>query len=124
MSQRTTTVSQYAALAATTGPQECIDEYRAIYARRRGVLLEGLRQLGLYCPEPLGAFYIFAESGETGMPALELCYRLLSQAHVLIFPGDAFGTKWTNWMRISYLQDESILRQALARMARVLDHGV
>ena len=121
VSRRTTTVSQYAALAALTGPQDCLAEYHAIYSRRRELLLNGFRRLGFDCPEPLGAFYVFANAATTGIPALELCYRLLNEAHVLIFPGNAFGEQWTNWLRISYLQDESILREALARIARVLE---
>ena len=120
VSRRTTTVSQYAALAALTGPQDCLAEYHAIYSRRRELLLNGFRRLGFDCPEPLGAFYVFANAATTGIPALELCYRLLNEGHVLIFPGNAFGEQWTNWLRISYLQDESILREALARITRVL----
>ena len=120
VSRRTTTVSQYAALAALTGPQDCLAEYHAIYSRRRKLLLNGFRRLGFDCPEPLGAFYVFANAATTGIPALELCYRLLNEGHVLIFPGNAFGEQWTNWLRISYLQDESILREALARITRVL----
>jgi aspartate/methionine/tyrosine aminotransferase len=120
LSRRTTTVSQYAALAALTGPQDFLEEYHAIYSRRRVTLLTGLKELGFYCREPLGAFFIFANAAATGMSALDLCYRLLNEGHVLIFPGNSFGEKWTDWMRISYLQEESILREALARIARVL----
>ncbi len=123
VSRRTTTVSQYAALAALTGPQDCLDQYHAIYSRRRQLLLNGFRRLGFDCPEPLGAFYIFANAVTTGMPALELCYRLLNEGHVLIFPGNSFGEQWTNWLRVSYLQDESILQEALARIARVLEQN-
>jgi aminotransferase len=120
VSRRTTTVSQYAALAALTGPQDCLQEYHAIYSRRRDVLLSGLRKLGFYCSEPMGGFFIFANAANTGMPALELCYRLLNDGQVLIFPGNSFGAEWGDWLRISYLQDESILRTALGRIARVL----
>jgi aspartate/methionine/tyrosine aminotransferase len=120
VSRRTPTVSQYAALAALNGPQDFLEGYHAIYSRRRAILLNGLRQLGFYCAEPLGAFFIFVNAAATGMPALELCYRLLNEGHVLIFPGDSFGEKWTDWLRVSYLQDESALQEALARIARVL----
>lgn len=117
----TTTVSQYAALAAITGPQNCIDEYRAIYNRRRTIMLAGLRKIGLICSEPLGAFYIYANIAPLGIPALELCYLLLKEAHVLIFPGTAFGEKWTSWLRISFLQSEELLKEALNRIGQVLN---
>ncbi len=123
LSRRTTTVSQYAALAALSGPQDCVAEYHEIFSRRRQILLDGLRALGLECPEPRGAFYIFANAASIGLSALELSYRLLNEAHVLIFPGDSFGEKWTDWMRISYLQNESALQEALGRMERVLRPG-
>lgn len=120
VSRRTTTVSQYAALAALTGPQNCLDEYREIYSRRRELLLKGFRRLRFDCPDPLGAFYIFANAASSGLPALELCYRLLNEGHVLIFPGNSFGEQWTNWLRISYLQEDSKLQDALERIGRVL----
>ena len=57
------------------------------------------------------------------MSALEFCYRLLNEGHVLIFPGNPFGEKWTDWLRVSYLQDESALQEVLARITRVLGQG-
>lgn len=73
VSRRTTTVSQYVAFAAVTGPQDCVEEYHVIYCRRRDILLNGLRRLGFYCGEPLGDFFIFVNAATMGMPALEFC---------------------------------------------------
>lgn len=123
-SDRTAAVSQYAALAAMTGPQDAVDEFYAIYARRRALMLDGLRRLGFECSEPLGAFYIYANAAATGLSAFELSYLLLREAHVLIFPGTAFGERWIDWLRVSLLQPEHVLEEALERIGRVLRrHG-
>lgn len=123
-SARTAAVSQYAALAAITGPQDCVAEAHAIYTRRRELMLAGLRRMGFGYAEPLGAFYVYANAASTGRSAFELSYLLLKEGHVLIFPGTAFGEKWVNWLRISLLQPEEVLSEAIARMERVLArHG-
>jgi aminotransferase len=118
------TVSQYAALAALTGPQDVVAEYYDIYARRRQVMMDGLRELGFSFSEPRGAFFIYTNAASSGFPAFELSYLLLKEGHVLIFPGTAFGDRWVDWLRISLLQPEDQLREALERMAAVLSrHG-
>jgi aspartate/methionine/tyrosine aminotransferase len=114
-------VSQYAALAALTGPQDVLEEYFAIYSRRRQVMLDALDALGLTYGAPQGGYFIYTNVSSTGLGAFELCYLLLKEGHVLIFPGTAFGEKWIDWLRISYLQPEETLREALARMKTVLD---
>jgi aminotransferase len=121
VSSRTATVSQYAALAAISGPQDCVAEFHAVYTRRRALMIDGLRKLGFTMGEPLGAFYIYANAASTGMSAFELSYLLLREGHVLIFPGTAFGDKWVDWLRISLLQPEEVLEEALRRMAGVLE---
>ncbi len=114
------TVSQYAALAAITGPQDVVTEYFGIYARRRQLMMDGLRELGFSFSEPRGAFFIYTNAASCGIPAFELSYLLLKEGHVLIFPGTAFGEKWVDWLRISLLQPEDKLREALDRMTTVL----
>jgi aminotransferase len=116
----TSTVSQYAALAAITGPQDVIDEYYAVYDRRRRLLMEGLTRLGLTYTEPQGGFFVYTNAASSGLSAFELSYLLLKEGHVLIFPGTAFGEKWSDWLRISYLQTEEKLEEALARMGVIL----
>jgi aminotransferase len=113
-------VSQYAALAAITGPQDVVAEYFNTYARRRRVMMNGLRKLGFTFSEPRGAFFVYTNAASSGIPAFELSYLLLKEGHVLIFPGTAFGEKWVDWLRISLLQPEDKLREALDRMATVL----
>jgi aminotransferase len=116
----TSTVSQYAALAAATGPQAIVAEYYDIYQRRRQLMMDGLSALGFTYTEPQGAFFIYTNATSSGLSAFELSYLLLKEAHVLIFPGTAFGEKWTDWLRISLLEPEDLLREALVRMEIVL----
>jgi aminotransferase len=84
-------------------------------------MLDGLTALGFSYSEPLGAFYVYANAASTGISAFELSYLLLREAQVLIFPGTSFGAKWVDWLRISLLQPEDVLQEALRRMAGVLE---
>ncbi len=113
-------VSQWAGLAAITGPQDCVAEYLDIYTQRRAALLEGLRQMGFAFGEPRGGLFVWADCSTTGIHAAELSYLLLKEARVLIFPGTAFGEKWRDYVRITMLEDLSTLREAVGRMLPVV----
>jgi aspartate/methionine/tyrosine aminotransferase len=113
-------VAQWAALAAATGPQDVVDEYRAIYDARRKMMMKGLAELGFSYGDPQGAFFVYTDASSSGIPAFELSYLLLREGHVLIFPGTAFGDKWVDWLRISLLQPQDQLAEAVERMAGVL----
>ena len=115
------TVSQWAGLAAITGPQDCVAEYLKIYTDRRAVLLGGLTSMGLAYGEPRGGLFVWADSSSTGMHATELSYLLLKEGRVLIFPGTAFGEKWREYVRITLLEPVEVLREAVERMLPVLE---
>jgi aspartate/methionine/tyrosine aminotransferase len=117
----TAAVSQYAALAALSGSQQCVSDFYRTYNRRREAMMRGLRDLGFDFGEPLGAFYVFTDVSSVGLSALEFSYLLLKEAHVLIFPGTAFGERWSDWMRISLLQPVDVIEEALRRIAGVLE---
>ena len=114
------TVSQWAGLAAMTGPQDCVGEYLAIYTERRRVLLDGLDQVGFAYGEPRGGLFVWADSSSTGIHAAELSYLLLQEGRVLIFPGTAFGEKWREYVRITMLEPIETLREAVGRMLPVI----
>lgn len=120
-SRATSVVSQWAAAAALNGPQDCVEEYRAIYDERRRVLMAGLDRMGFVYGRPKGAFYVFPNASSVGIPAEELSYRFLEDGHVLVFPGNSFGDAWGQHLRISFLSPKERLQEATARMARVLD---
>lgn len=116
----TSVVSQWAALAALTGPQDCIDEFRAVYDERRRVLMAGLDEMGFVYGRPKGAFYLFPDASSTGLSAEELCQLLLEKGRVLIFPGNAFGESGSRYLRITFLAPKEQLQTALERMKRTL----
>ena len=115
------TLSQHAALAAARSDDTCVRDSRAIYMQRRDLLGAGLSQLGLHYGDPRGGFFFWADSSGTGLRALELSYLMLMHAHVLIFPGTAFGSAWSDYLRITTLQPTSVLEEAIARMKPVME---
>jgi aminotransferase len=113
------TLSQHAALAAALSDDACVRDFRRIYAERKDVMAAGLTALGLQYGEPRGGFFFWADSSTTGISALELCYLILKEAKVLIFPGTAFGEAWVDYLRITTLQPVDVLAEAIARVKPV-----
>ncbi|CAN5755838.1 pyridoxal phosphate-dependent aminotransferase [soil metagenome] len=114
------TVSQWAAVAALEGPQDAVREMRDLYAHRRRVLMDGLREMGFSFGSSQGAFYIWVDISSTGMDAMQLSYFWLREAGVMVFPGSGFGEKWSDYMRFTLLQPDDKMLQALERMDNVL----
>jgi aspartate/methionine/tyrosine aminotransferase len=110
-------VSQHAALAALTGPQDCVEEMRRIYDERRQVMCAALDAMGLGYGRPAGAFYVYTNVSTTGLRASEFCLRLLEDARVMMFPGTLFGDPNDDHVRISLLQPRARIEEACARMA-------
>lgn len=114
------TVSQWAAVAALNGPQDCVEQMRQIYAERRALLMSALDDMGFSYGTPHGALYIWANTASTGIQATQLSYLFLDKAGVLIFPGTGFGDNWGNYMRMTLLQPKEVLEQAVERMRSAL----
>lgn len=122
-----TSIAQWAAVEALTGPQEPVAQMVAEFVKRREYLVERLRALpGVECAMPEGAFYAFprvtAAFGKTyGDRKIEnsadLCQLLLEEAHVSIVPGSAFGAE--GFVRISYATSMANLEKGLDRIERV-----
>lgn len=114
------TVSQWAGLAAISGPQQAVREFHAIYSERRALVTSSLREMGLNYSDPRGAFFAWTNSSSTGIQATELAYLLLSEGRILIFPGNAFGEAWGGYLRISFLQSTALLQEAMERMRPII----
>ena len=115
------TPSQYAALAALTGPQDAVAEMRTAFDRRRKVVVEGLNALpGVSCVVPKGAFYAFPNIRETGWKAKKLASALLEDTGVATIGGPDFGTLGEGYIRLSYANSEDNIRRALERMQAFL----
>ena len=116
LSINASTPSQFAALAALTGPQDSVDAMLEAYGERRAYLMDALSALGFTYGHPGGAFYLYTNVSRSGMPASEFCVELLRETGVMVFPGTLFGDEDDRYIRISFLQPVELLREAVARI--------
>ncbi|HZH35359.1 MAG TPA: aminotransferase class I/II-fold pyridoxal phosphate-dependent enzyme [Pyrinomonadaceae bacterium] len=114
------TISQYAALAALEIGEEFVQKMVAEYDRRRKLVVSALKEMGLACYEPKGAFYAFPCIEKTGLSANEFTERLLMEEKVAVVPGSAFGAGGENHIRIAYCKSYEQIEIALERMQRFL----
>jgi aminotransferase len=113
-------VSQLAAVEALSAPDDEVDAMVADYDRRRRVFVKGLRETGLDCPEPGGAFYAFPSIRSSGMDSETFAERLLHAEHVAVVPGNVFGPSGEGHIRCSYATALPLLEEALVRIERFL----
>lgn len=120
-------ISQYAALAALNGPQDYIHTSRAVFERRRDLVVAGLNECpGIVCPKPEGAFYVYpsirdligktSASGRRIDNDEDFASALLDETGVAVVFGAAFGL--SPHFRISYATSDEILTDAVARIRR------
>ncbi|MHA3977038.1 pyridoxal phosphate-dependent aminotransferase [Halovulum sp. GXIMD14794] len=121
LSINTCTVSQFAAIAALTGPQDDMERMYEDYSARRTYLTEALDKMGLSYGAPGGAFYIYTNISATGMKGKPFCEALLRETGVMVFPGDMFGEPDSDFIRISYLQPLDLIREAVRRIAGFIE---
>ena len=114
------TTSQYAAIEALKEGDRDIETMRADYDRRRRFLVHGLREAGLECYEPKGAFYVFPCIKSTGMTSDEFCEKFLLAERVAAIPGSAFGPGGEGFVRMCYATSMDDLNEALVRLKRFL----
>ena len=112
------TTSQYAAVEALRNGDRDVEEMREAYDQRRRFLVKALRDMGLDCYEPQGAFYVFPCIKKFGMSSDTYALRLLEQEKVAVVPGTAFGDCGEGYLRISYAYSLQDLKRALERMGR------
>jgi aminotransferase len=115
------TLSQYAAIEALkegfSDGFAAVEEMREDYDKRRRFTLYSLRDLGLHCFEPQGAFYAFPSVKNMSMDGEAFANGLLKENKVAVVPGSAFGTFGENNVRISYATSMTQLSEAFDRMA-------
>lgn len=114
-------VAQHAALAALTGSYAAVEMMRDTYSKRRKIVLDGLAAMGIPAGNPQGGQFVFADISHTGYNSIELAKHILTSEHVLVYPGAAFATGWENYIRITFLQPEDKLHDALQRMQRAME---
>jgi aspartate aminotransferase len=123
-------VSQYAALAALTGPQDFLGPFREAFQRRRNLVVDGLNACkGIVCPKPEGAFYVYPDIsgciGKTSAGGVKItddevfATALLEEAGVAVVFGSAFGISPN--FRVSYATSDAVLADACARIKGFCD---
>ncbi|PYY40920.1 pyridoxal phosphate-dependent aminotransferase [Curtobacterium sp. MCPF17_046] len=127
LSSNVSNVSQRAAIAALTGPQEPVTAMRDAFDRRRKAIVAGLNAIpGFVTPEPEGAFYVYPDvtallgrewAGSTPTTTLELADLVLEHAEVAVVPGEAFGP--SGYLRLSYALGDDDIAEGVARLARL-----
>jgi aspartate aminotransferase len=116
----TASMVQRASIAALSGSQESVAEFRADYIKLRDQVLAGFKTIpGLTCTVPQGAFYVYPNVskfiGKGGIKsASDLAAKLLSDAHVVVVPGEAFGT--SEHIRLSYAVSHDVVDEGVKRM--------
>lgn len=118
------TPGQYAALEALNiGAQNDYADVRRMvesYDRRRRLIVNGLREAGLRCHEPMGAFYAFPAVPD-GMNSQDFCERLLWEKKVAAVPGDAFGPLGDGFFRCSYAASNENIKKAVERIGALVE---
>lgn len=113
-----TAVPTFVQVACVQALQTDITPMLAEYARRRDYCVERLEKMGLSCPRPEGAFYLFVDVSRWGLSSDEFCTRLIRQAKVATVPGSCFGDD--GFLRISYCCAMEQMRLGLDRLEQFL----
>jgi len=111
----TFTPIQVASIIALEGPQDCVEEIRQRYERRRDVMVKGLREAGWMVENPKASMYIWAKIPDfySALGSIEFTKRLLADAKIAVAPGIGFGDHGDDHVRIALIENEHRLRQAV-----------
>lgn len=115
------TTSQYAGIEAINNSYKSVIKMKEEYDTRRNFLVNGFREIGLNCFEPLGAFYVFPSIKSTGFTSDEFCEKLLLKEKIAVIPGNAFGKCGEGFIRCSYAYSIDNLKKALDGIRRFID---
>jgi aspartate aminotransferase len=116
------TPAQMAALAAVTGPQDIVREMSDSYRTRRDELLGVLDRGGLSSSRPSGAFYVWTDISEAGMPSMDFARSLIEREHVAVAPGSAFGELGEGYVRLSLASSREDLLEGASRLLQFVRH--
>ena len=107
-------IAQAAATAALNGPQDCVDEIRALYKSRRDALVESFDRAGFHVPAPPATMFAWAPVPEKyrHLGSVEFSKLLIEEADVAVSPGVGFGEYGEGFIRIALVENEQRIRQA------------
>ncbi len=113
------TAIQEAAIAALLGDQRCVADMCALYTRRRDLVVEALRSIGMTCNAPKATIYVWAKVPE-GETSESFATKLLEQAHVIVTPGNGYGPDGEGFIRISLTTPDERLLEAVRRIKETM----
>ena len=113
---------QIAAIQALNGPQDCVENTRLMYERRRNALVDGLHRVGWNIKKPKGTMFVWAEIPEQAkvMGSVEFSKFLLREAKVAVSPGIGFGQYGDGFVRFALIENEHRTKQAVRSIKRAL----
>jgi alanine-synthesizing transaminase len=116
---------QVAAATALNGPQDCVDEIRGIYKRRRDVLVETMKRAGWEIPKPSASMFAWAPVPEQFREAGSLLFSklLIEEAGVAVAPGVGFGEYGEGYVRVGLVENEHRIRQAARNVKKFLSNA-
>jgi alanine-synthesizing transaminase len=116
---------QVAATAALNGPEDCIDEMRAVYKRRRDVLVDSFGKAGWEIPVPSASMFAWVPVPEKfrSLGSLEFSKLLIEKADVAVAPGIGFGEHGDEYVRIAMVENEQRIRQAARSIRKFFDNA-
>lgn len=106
---------QHAAIAALSGPQDCVADACAIYQERRDVLVNGLQKLGFEIEAPKATFYVWLKVNDS----MAVAAKMLNDVGIVVTPGIGFGTSGEGYVRFAITRSVDRIRQAIERMESV-----
>lgn len=113
---------QDAAVAAITSSQEEVQSFLREYDKRRHIIVDGLNRIpGFHCLKTEGAFYAFPNIKAFGKSSYDFAMEILTETHVALTPGSAFGKMGEGYLRISFAESEEVLQEAVDRIATYIN---
>ena len=114
---------QVAATAALNGPDDCIHEMRAIYKRRRDVMVEVFTKAGWPIPAPRASMFAWAKVPErfAHLGSLGFAKLMIEKAEVAVAPGLGFGEQGEGYVRLALVENEQRIRQAARGFRKLMD---
>ena len=106
---------QYAGVEALTGSQDSVEEIKKTFQRRRDLIVDGLKSVGINVAKPLATFYIWAKVPE-GYTSADFCEKLIGETGIVVTPGSGFGDEGEGYFRISITINEERIKEAVKRL--------
>jgi aspartate aminotransferase/aminotransferase len=109
-------ISQKAGESALTGPQDCVDQFRSTYQRRRDIVLKVFAHTRLLPVVPQGAFYALVDISHRGERSVPFSKQFLFSQNVAVVPGLTFGPSCDNFVRVAFTTEDEKLRTGVQRL--------